>query len=45
MESIISSHMFVGYKIGGMEPLSISHLQLADNTLTLGEGGGGEELG
>jgi len=36
MESMISSHMFVGYKIRGVEPLSISHHQFANDTLILG---------
>jgi hypothetical protein len=37
METMVINNIFTGYKVGQEQPLSISHLQFADDTLILGE--------
>jgi hypothetical protein len=36
MQAMMASNVFTGYQFGTHEPLSISHLQFADDTLLLG---------
>jgi len=37
MESLTVNNIFSGYQIGRSEPVVVSHLQFADDTLILGE--------
>ncbi|MCI47103.1 RNA-directed DNA polymerase (Reverse transcriptase), partial [Trifolium medium] len=36
MEAMVENHFFLGYSIGTQNPISVSHLQFADDTLLLG---------
>ncbi|PNX81962.1 cytochrome p450, partial [Trifolium pratense] len=37
MEAMVTHNLFTGYRIGESDPISVSHLQFADDTLLLGE--------
>jgi len=37
MESLSVNNFFTGYKVGASDPMVVSHLQFADDTLILGE--------
>jgi hypothetical protein len=37
MESMSVNNLFTGYKVGRSDPVTVSHLQFADDTLILGE--------
>jgi len=37
VESLTSNNLFLGYQIGRSEPVDVSYLQFADDTLILGE--------
>jgi len=37
MNSLSDSNLFTGYKVGNSEPVFVSHLQFADDTLILGD--------
>jgi len=37
MESLSVNNLFTGYKVGRSDPVVVSHLQFADDTLILGE--------
>ncbi|GAU40604.1 hypothetical protein TSUD_28100 [Trifolium subterraneum] len=37
MESVVERNLFTGYSIGEQDPVSVSHLQFADDILLLGE--------
>jgi hypothetical protein len=36
MEAVVARNMFTGYGIGEQDPVTVSHLQFADDTLLLG---------
>jgi hypothetical protein len=36
MQAVVEGNRFVGYRVGGQEAVSVSHLQFADDTLLLG---------
>jgi len=36
MESLSVNNLFTGYKLGRIDPVVVSHLQFADDTLILG---------
>jgi hypothetical protein len=36
MQAMVEGNRFVGYRVGGQEAVSVSHLQFADDTLLLG---------
>ncbi|GAU39488.1 hypothetical protein TSUD_279090 [Trifolium subterraneum] len=36
MQTMVENNVFIGYRIGTQNPLSVSHLQFADDTLLLG---------
>ncbi|GAU51437.1 hypothetical protein TSUD_413370 [Trifolium subterraneum] len=36
MEAVVDRHLFEGYRIGERDPVPVSHLQFADDTLLLG---------
>jgi hypothetical protein len=36
MEAVVAGNLFTGYIIGEQDPVTISHLQFADDTLLLG---------
>jgi hypothetical protein len=36
MQAMVEGNRFVGYRVGGQEEVSVSHLQFADDTLLLG---------
>ena len=37
MQALTVNNLFTGYKVGMYDPMSVSHLQFADDTLILGE--------
>jgi hypothetical protein len=36
MEAVVASNLFTGYSVGVQDPVMVSHLQFADDTLLLG---------
>ncbi|PNX58915.1 cysteine-rich receptor-like protein kinase, partial [Trifolium pratense] len=36
MEAMVERNLFVGYSLGESDPISVSHLQFADDTLLMG---------
>ena len=40
MQSLIINNLFSGYKMGRYDPVTVSHLQFADDTLIVGENRG-----
>ncbi|CAJ2673841.1 unnamed protein product [Trifolium pratense] len=36
MEAMVARNLFVGYSLGELDPISVSHLQFADDTLLMG---------
>jgi mannosylglycoprotein endo-beta-mannosidase len=36
MQAMVEGNKFVGYRVGGLEAVSVSHLQFADDTLLVG---------
>ncbi|MCI74720.1 receptor-like kinase, partial [Trifolium medium] len=36
MEAMVDRNLFTGYSVGKIAPVSVSHLQFADDTLLMG---------